>query len=742
MNGQRLVARLAATALLAMLAMRPAMAATVTLKSGEHDGFTRLVLQLPLGADWSLSRQARRADLRITGATVDFDLSTVFDRIPRSRLARLAPGTADGVLRMHLDCACQVRGFIEGDRFLVIDIADPNPATSAADNPILPYRFARLPSPNAAVGELAVGMPVPVGPQPTEPATDNRASLPPIVPDLSIPDTAESQLIQQVLRASGQGLLELRVVPEAAIRSDAGAPGAAENVSILPATAPEPAARVEHPGSACPWDGLTVYDWGDDRSFSAQMARYQSALVTEFDRIDPEAAMALARAYLFFGFGAEARAVLDLAAANSPQVPLLRSLSWLLDGESPAAPGPLAGHQHCEGDVAFWSALAEPVDKARVNRAAVLRGFARLPAHLRHHLGPVLASRFTDIDDRSTADALLRIAARTGAGPDPAALLAKAATDRLRDDPAAATAKLRQVAGSGAEQAPRALIALVTAQYQDRATVDPGMADLIAAYALELRQSTLGPDLRRTQALALALTGRFDDAMAAIEEVTERDGRDAARAALEPVLTLMTEDAGDIVFLRHVLPMAPDEFSITAALTNALARRLLDLGFAEHAGHLLAAAEDGDVSEARRLLRAETALGRGLPHRTMVELLGLDGPEPARLRAAAMAQTGNYAAFSDYMLRAQDRDAALRGLWLTGSSVEDVDGGDGDGDGHYERIAGLSRRIVSEDPETQTLPPLAQARALLDGSLSLRTDIARLLDGVAGMHAEIRTGSK
>jgi hypothetical protein len=160
-----------------------------------------------------------------------------------------------------------------------------------------------------------------------------------------------------------------------------------------------------------------------------------------------------------------------------------------------------------------------------------------------------------------------------------------------------------------------------------------------------------------------------------------------------------------------------------AGIVDPLARRLLDLGLADAAGRVLATAGNEEASQARRLLRAEVALGQGLPHRAMVELLGLDGPEPARIRARAMALTGDFAAFADYMQRAGDAEAAARGFWLAGTP-----GVTPDGDGRYDRIAGLSDRIAADKPEEAILPPLARARALLDNSKSLRDDIGALLD--------------
>jgi hypothetical protein len=718
--------RLVAHALLMALIVGPAAAAPLTLRSGEHDGFSRLVLPLPVGAVWSLTPQSGRTVLRITGAATDFDTSGVFDRIPRTRLTGLVANDVAGTLTLELGCDCPVRGFPEGNRFLVIDIADPPLPVSTRSLPSQPrFRFGNLPAAKPGTPDMAMGMPVLSGPLPPRPDPLDPTTAVNGLPDMRSAGIAERRLIDQILRASEQGLLDLQQVPEVSANPSTAPKSGPNNMAFSTALESDQASQpTNDPGTAekCPENGPAVGEWGADTPVPALLARYRSALFSEFDRPDPIAVRALAQSYLYLGFGAEARPV--LALAGLPDAPVLQALSWLVDGEPVGPLNPFHGQQHCDGDVAIWAALAEPIEPGRVDRAAVLRGFARLPAHLRAHLGPILADRFTDSGDRQTAEAVLRAATRPGGDPNPAALVAAARTDGMRDDHDAAEAKLETVVASGSDQAPRALIALVAAKWQARDTVDPDLPDLIAAYALERRQGGLGPALRHTHALALALAGRFDPAMAAVAEVSTRDGTRAETATLTPVLVLMTAGADDITFLRHTLPsIEAGKIPISEDTVDPMARRLLDLGFADAAGHLLATAPDAATSEARRLLRAEAALDQGLPHRAMVELLGLDGAEPARMRARAMAQTGDFAAFADYMQRAGDSDAAARGFWLAGATESTPDG-----DGRYERIAGLSERIAAGNPDEAALPPLAQARALLDNSRALRDDIGALLD--------------
>ena len=64
-------------------------AQTVVTRSGEHKGFTRLVMRLPNGADWSLTQSGYAATNNIDAPEVVFDTSRVFNLIPRTRLQHL-----------------------------------------------------------------------------------------------------------------------------------------------------------------------------------------------------------------------------------------------------------------------------------------------------------------------------------------------------------------------------------------------------------------------------------------------------------------------------------------------------------------------------------------------------------------------------------------------------------------------------------------------------------------------------
>ncbi|MGB3314481.1 MAG: hypothetical protein WBB85_08705, partial [Albidovulum sp.] len=472
---------------------------------------------------------------------------------------------------------------------------------------------------------------------------------------------------------------------------------------------------------------IAVERWGDDRPFAMQVSALRVELVEEFDRIDPATALKLARTYLHFGFGAEAAHIIDLAALSGPEARGALALARLIDRGELNGDNPFSNQQKCDSDVALWAAFAEPIKTDEINNEAVLRAFGRLPLYLREHLGPTLSRRFGDAGDRPTAEALLRMLRRSGGESSPDLELAEAKTAELRGESDKAMEKLSKVAETDTEQAPKALIALVKNQYELRGSIAPDVPVLAGGFALEHRRSELGVKLRETLALSLALTDRFDEAFEALGPIEELNGPESRLQTESRLLYLIEERADDLTFLRLALhAITGQESAYAEDLGNRLARRILDLGFAETAVRLLAGSTEGVATEDRRLLRAEAALAQQLPHEAMVALLGLEGPQAARLRAEAMLQRQDYLEAGHMLQVAEDRNGAARSLWLADSFQPGVE----PDPTQYELLAAATGELAKPDPELDGLTPLARARALIDKSTSTRSDIEDLLQKV------------
>jgi hypothetical protein len=735
----------------------PAIAQTSLIRSGEHDGFTRLVLPLPKDANWSINQSEGSFSLKVDVPSIEFDSSRVFDRIGRSRLVAISQDGPGSELVFSLACACLVSSFVDTPGFLVIDISDevstPNVQPQTFGLPIrqAEYRFSSQPKPTARPAPGGLMLPKEIGqvlepppPAGMPPPSIGRSIRPPVAINLS-----EKRLLAQISRAADQGLLELTPKPNATGKvADAdvtegrqverqkqaqGLPLSAL-LSVTTAIDRDLALVADTLGQSASGpncleqDRVALSDWGDDQPFSTEIGRWRSRLFGEFDNLNPDAAEGLARAYLYYGFGAEAAQAIGLGAPPNAESRVLKALAEILDTGSPPDDNPFAGQQSCEADVALWSVLSSEITADDANTKAILRGFSRLPPHLRSYLGPKVSQKFSKAGDSKTAGAILRAITWSGEETGSEINLAKAAVAELRGDTQTVEKELTKSVVGGSEFSPKALVKLVAGWFDSREVLSPDLPDLTAAYASEYRNAEIGTDLRRAHVVALALAVQFDDAFSYLPELAKRDGDINRKKALEPLLELLSERAEDVVFLRYVLSTSlegPPDYSDQVA--DRIARRLLDLGFPEKAAYWIEAPDGNANSKERRLMRAEIALARQLPFRALVELAGLTGRQATSLRAAAALDNGDYGQAGQILTTVGDFDGAARGFWL----AEEWEAAPEQTNTRYGQVVSGSLRLRQTDA-TAPLTPLAQARALMQSSVGTREEVAALLQNVSG----------
>lgn len=784
-----------------MVAIPAAMAETIVARSGEHDGFSRLVMRLPDNATWSLTQSGKTATLKVDSPTAIFDTSQVFNRISRTRLQSLQQRGAGSPLRLQLGCDCELKTFVQKDGYLVVDIRDGKAETPYSPaSGVLPlgtlsggggYQFNLSPESiqetrmELNLAAAFAGRPASVGhilgtvqPQVSnEPETQADVILPgPLasmhqeldesrqkttLPDvnllLDLDETAraaavnasEHRLLQQIGRATNQGLLDL-VVTEVngghapALVSPLGTEDRPMNpldhLAVTTAVDREMGlmplqGQLSSSSNQCLQSGaLAVYNWGSEASFADQIGPLRSALFKEFDHIDLNTVLSLAKTYLYFGFGVEAITMLNMLPPGTPQGETLSAMAVLMDGGHLPTAHPFSGQQSCDGDSAFWAALADGVVKSNANSEAIQQTLARMPVHLRVHLGPAVSTLFAGSGDQHMASAALRSVDRSGVEDVPDINLAQAAIADMTGDIETVAEELKEELAERTENAPQALIDLIALSYEERKALSPDLPELVASYELEIRDGELGSDLRLTEVMALALTGDFPEAFLALADLSERDGPIARAAAIEPIMTLLTERADDVTFLQYALIFAEEAgANEVIPVADIMTRRLLDLGFAQQAQSMMMKMALEPTDEARRLMMAESALDLNTPHRALVELMGLDGPKANKLRAQALWQNGEFGRAGEYLLAEQETDAAARGFWHS-ENLEAITPND---DGQFSQVAEVTAQLGVQAQDPEEMSPLAHARALVESSIGTRDRIEALLQGVTPNLGEV-----
>ncbi len=141
-------------AILVCFAAVSAAAAPLIVRSGEHDGFTRLVVYMDPDPTWRFGRVDGGYELR-TSAPDGYDVAAVYTMIRQDRIAALE-GRLDGRLMLSVDCDCHGDAFVI-PQGIVIDIRDgpppeASPFEARLDTPSLPEIPAEAVTDEAVAG--------------------------------------------------------------------------------------------------------------------------------------------------------------------------------------------------------------------------------------------------------------------------------------------------------------------------------------------------------------------------------------------------------------------------------------------------------------------------------------------------------------------------------------------------------------------------------------------------------------
>ena len=224
---------------------------------------------------------------------------------------------------------------------------------------------------------------------------------------------------------------------------------------------------------------------------------------------------------------------------------------------------------------------------------------------------------------------------------------------------------MEDVIDDNSAQSPRALIALVNAQLRDNQPISHDTAGLIEAYAQELRETDLGPELQRAHVLALAKSGQFDRAFAATRALGG-DQEDTASGSLRALLLKETaETADDLVFLDHMFRQTEEHIAMVPLTTKLkIAERYLALGFGHAAQSVVEMIPEDPRNRTRQILAARISLSLERPAMARAALLGIKGAQEDLLRAQAQRMSGALEEAHRLFMLAERPQEAVKTAWL------------------------------------------------------------------------------
>ena len=710
-------------ALLLVLLPQAVLAGPVLVTSGEHPGFTRLVMQYDGPVDWQVGRAVDGYTLRIHSQKPAYDTAKAFDLIGKSRLAALWADPESGDLHLGIACACYAMPFEFRPGIVVVDLYDGDPpAGSSFENPldgakantapvthdaatVAPYDWTTAEGTGLHAKPNLLGG---FGPLPVDLATV-ESGLEPL----------RQSLLQEMGRGASQGIVDMakpkkadqpvEITDDLSVQIHLG-----ETPDLIIRQKGEDHIPLTAQGAECFSDAqLDVISWGANRPVAEQIGPERQGLTGEFDKPDPDAVTRTVRFQLFLGFGAEARSLIRAFPADLPDKAIWNSMAHILDDEDDPASA-FHGMQDCDTAAALWAVMSDPAARpvGEVGTSAVLRAFSALPPHLRRLVGPRLVDRFLAMQDIPTATTLRDAVLRAPGEAGPEIILMQAAMSRANGAHAQAEAQLEPLATTSGPAAPEALVALVEQRVSLGQSIDFAQVQTLEELWTERKGGGDAARFQHALILARAGSGDFDRAFAEVVQQPESE------AALWQILARSGPDSA--VLTHATLAEGVSAPNVAQPVAALFADRFLGLGLPEQAEAWLKLDD-----HAPDLLRARIEWALGRPEQALALLQSDDSPAALMVKAGMYQDLNDEAAAAELFDKLGKPDQRWAALGRSGNWAALAE----DGPDPWKAVATVVTQAA--DPAVQpTQGPLARNKALVQNSAATREAIATLLDSV------------
>lgn len=732
--------------LLSVLAATASDAQQISVRSGEHDGFSRLVFMFPRGTAWAVEQVAGGYRLSTTSTDFQFNLAEVFKFIPKTRISAIHPDVDRRSIFVNTSDAVHSESFQLENGAVVLDVIDGADAEISTPPPPIQAPSFR---PKNKDGYLQVywGAQEPVTPGDAANAQVHDAVNPLTIspPDSRVKE-AEAALIDQLGRAATQGLLTLELPSHTGIKAPeatadpphetgispnkAGIALSSETVIDRDMEARRIGSWLTESAHTCPPDG--AYDlraWLTDEDPGTQIGNARRSLLEEFDKVLPENVVKLSRTYLALGFGLEARALMDAFSMPEEDRKPLDMIADIIDGRAPPATEDWKSMMACDSKVALWAFLAqtENPSKAEVNLGAVLIAFSALPAPVREILGPELSKRFLEFGAPDLARTVRASLARAPMKNEGALNLVDAQIEIDAGAVDDAQKRLAPVADENTETGAEALaLELETRLAQGEAIGEEDTQSAIAL-GLQLASTDLGARLKRVGILGQASTGHFKPAFAELGKWRNSTRTQGVQQTDNDLAALLAKVPDDQIFLttyfEHVSGRNPQDFSPKTQLD--LADRLVALGFANAATDALS--DTVRNTEQGRLTLAGAAILSGDGAAAVAHLATLEGEDASGLRGDALRLLERHQLAAIEYERAGKTGAQVNEAWRSGDwSLVSKQGTEA-----QQRFLTLFSTASQTEPAPRPDDgPIAQAEQLIKRSAAEREAYEVLMSGL------------
>lgn len=708
-------------------------AAPILVKSGEHNGFTRIVIYTESSQEWDIESTETGTRFKVGNWDGGFDIAEVYEKIGRSRLASLDAQSAE--LRMFLGCDCTIETVPLELGFVQIDIKD---------GPLKrPKRRPQIESPSTNGPILVAETLEPVDEPRFEPTSDlttswsNESRRPRRYRALEAVLAEENQ---STFEAFQRGLKEQLAVSStnehlAPSGSDVELQKQYEGTSAksrdeLLALLSERARFIDARSGAsndgsisegeenahCDFSReLNVSEWANETNFASQLATRRSVLLTEFDEENPAAALGLVQFYIHFNLGHEAYQATDSLSIDDRRSGFFRALSSsFMSGFSENQPS-LAKYANCSGEASFWGAMNSPNISgfSEEQLANLVSVFSVLPDHLQKATVDKLIS-LLEAANQPTAAGVVKNALKNNSEE----LASPSIIEDLKSSwPSLPIEDLRGLVFANDEDSPLALAILLERTLEEGIVSDPSLIELAAALAFQLDGTQTAKRLNSSRILALLQLGHAHQAADALFALWSDNLNEPQETLDNFVLSLLegapTSDVGEFIWKAKSSALL-DELSSDVRLT--LAQYFVDIGQPQISSLMLLPTDDtGSPKEQKIKSQIEVLSGRDSQALAQSRLETNWQASPILERSLLKQSPQDAWQLRDQMTTVDEATIA----WFSGQwdAIPEEDS--------RKDIAGLlsSEASVIDDP----IRPITMAQAAFARSQSVRDAIAPLL---------------
>ena len=577
----------------------------LTIQTGDHEDFTRIVFYTSDQQEWNVVQDDRKVNISFIGLKNNISMSNFFKSISRERISS-AIGNGNNV-QLILACNCTIKKYPVRSRYRYIDVID---------NGVIDFESSSLP--DVPISKIVKDNRILVNAVDTK--GDEQKKTPEIMvnasaensgikrnmeeTDLSVEDSGvasvKENLLPGLLEATGNSMS--RSLTREILKRQTGFDFSVQlrdPSSIVP-NIHTPNLRSIDPNDIdvslersfdkvdkfhCSlFENYSLSDWGLSEDFLFDLSRLRAGIFSEFDDIDSGNLYDLARLYIYHSFGLEARQVLGYLKGNHKEVQLLTEISYLVDHEFERDFPMLNSVNHCSGFLNLLSILSSgisPSDKDLADEA--LLQLNSLPEHLRSQFAPRLSQIFLNSSDTTSAKYALRTSSRINNPQKPQLSVATAALNVQEEKFDEAASLLTETINDNSYYSVRSSIDLVELSVLRFEKVSQNVVDLISAYLVEYRDQEIESELVSAYALSLSSNYRHLESYEQVSDFKNKfNNQKLDEEFFDSLFYYLISDPSDARFLHTILS---SQYKVIEYFDNTqlfeVYSRVEDLGFAD-----------------------------------------------------------------------------------------------------------------------------------------------------------------